>query len=130
MILFRVREAVKKDLEPEVRKSITREAFWEILQESKSKNDQENEMMARTKLPPKVPQQSNSNDDQNLMSGTTKLPAANGKRSKSKDDQSVMARTKRPGKRQPKAKDDQNVQSGTPNLPAKRQHSKFSEDLD
>lgn len=132
-ILFRVREVVKKDLEPEVRKSITREAFWDVLQESKSKNNRENEM-ARTELPapnvpPKVPQ-SNSTDNQNLMSGTTKLPATKRKQSKSKDDQTVMAHTRPPGKGQPKVKDDQNVPSRKPNLPAKRQHSKFSEDLD
>lgn len=127
-ILFRVREVVKKDLEPEVRRSITRESFWDILQESKSHNNQGNEM-ARTKLPPKV-SQSNSADSQNLTPGTTKLPAAKGKQSKSKDDQIVMARTKLPGKGQPKAKDDQNVPSRKSNLPATGQHSKFLEDLD
>lgn len=127
-ILFRVREAVKKDLEPEVRKSISREAFWDILQESESKNDDQNEM-ARTELLPKV-HQSNPTDNQIPMSDTTNLPPAKGKRSKSKKNRTAMAHKKRPGKGQPKAKDDQNVPSRKPNLPATEQYSRFSEDLD
>lgn len=135
-ILFRVREAVKKDLEPEMRKSITREKFWDILQEAKSQNeDQKKDEMGRgTSLPPKVSvhaPQSNSTDDQkNPTSGITNLPAAKGKQSKSKNDRTVMARTKLPGKGQPQAKDDQNVSSRKANLLATGPHSKFLEDLD
>lgn len=111
-----------------MRKSITREAFWDILQESKSQNGQKDEM-AWTSLPPKLPQ-SNSTNDQNPTSSISKLPAAKGKQSKSKNDQTAMARSKLPGKGQPKAKDDQNVPSRKANLLATGQHSKFLEDLD
>lgn len=125
-----MREVVKKDLEPEVRKSITREAFWDVLQESKSKTNRENQM-ARTKLPaPKVPPKVPQLNSIDLIPGTTKLSAAKGKQSKSRGDQTVMAHTRPSGKGQPKVKDDQNFPSRKPNLPAKRQHSKFSEDLD
>lgn len=129
-ILFRVREAVKKDLEREMRKSITREAFWDILQESKSQNDRKKDEMARASLPPKVPRPNSTTDDQNPTSGISKLPAAKGKQSKSKNVQTAMARTKLPGKGQPKAKDDQSVPSRKANLLATGQHSKFLEDLD
>ncbi len=113
-----------------MRKSITREAFWDILQESKSQNDQKMDEMARASLPPKVRQPNSTTDDQNPTSGISKLPTAKGKQSKSKNVQTAMARTKLPGKGQLKAKDDQSVPSRKANLLATGQHSKFLEDLD
>lgn len=117
-----------------MRKSVSREAFWDILQEAKSQSDQKNDEMGRTSLPPKLPQSTNSTDDQrNPTSGITKLPATKGEQSKSKNDRTTaMARTKLPGKGQPQAKDDQNVSSGNnkANVRATGPHSKFLEDLD
>lgn len=86
-VLFRVREAVKKDLEPELRKAITREAVWDLLQESKSKNNQEQYRMPRTRLLPREPQSMTSTDDQTVMAHPNKLPQPKPK------DQDVMAHT-------------------------------------
>lgn len=143
-VLFRVREAVKKDLEPEVRKAITREAFCHLLQESKSKNNQKGYGMPRTRLSPREPQSMMSTDNQTVMARPTNPPQPKPKdqdviarptkipQPKSKDQDVARPTTKLPVPKgqQSKPKDDQNSTSGTLNLLAKGHHSKFSEDLD
>lgn len=125
-----------------MRKAITREKFWDILQEAKSQNDHQmkkhDEMMMGprgTSLVPLPPQSNKNNstddDDQNpTSSGITKLPPAAAAAA-------AHTRTKQPGgmkgQEQPlQAKDDQNVSRSRKavNLLATGPHSKFLEDFD